>query len=159
MKKKYVTIFLVAGLQISPLFLSSYAIGDFRLMALYFAKTRGSQGTLEQQKVQSSKTNKRSPSLQGASHARRNPFSPFRKKERRKKQVKKLAGHHRKNKTYRLQGIFWSSEKKAAILNDQVIVPGRRYGTFEVLEISPQRVTIRLLKSEKILIINWPGQP
>ncbi len=88
---------------------------------------------------------------------RRNPFQPV---DRRRPST---APAPRQEKSapppprYRLQGVFWDGRQTIAIINNQMVLSGKRYDGFEVLEITPRFVRIRTFPENQVLTLQWSG--
>ncbi len=88
---------------------------------------------------------------------KRNPFLPVSRKTKKPGPVKPADKPEPKQPQFRLQGIMWSNGQGAAIINNRMVVEGQRYGQFEVLEIKPKFVRIRVFPDERIITLKWTG--
>ena len=88
---------------------------------------------------------------------KRNPFLPVSPRTKKTEPVKPAEKPEPKQPRFRLQGIMWSNGQGTAIINNRMVVAGKRYGQFEVLEIKPKFVRIRVLPDERIITLKWTG--
>ncbi|MDQ7062860.1 MAG: hypothetical protein Q9P90_01310 [candidate division KSB1 bacterium] len=88
---------------------------------------------------------------------KRNPFLPVSRKIKKPEPGKPAKKPEPRQPQFRLQGIMWSNGQGAAIINNRMVVAGKRYDHFEVLEIKPEFVRIRVFPDERIITLKWRG--